>query len=148
MKHLRKFNESGEESLDVEYIKYCFNNLVESSQYNEDGETGEYRWIHNGEEVGENKKDPDPDACVIFMNCPAYFMEFTPDGYRGNISEFIEVNNNFTKFLQKLNGAINNLKEEYPNYKIEVLYQQALLSGHEGCQKINKEYYVVDIKLK
>jgi len=82
------------------------------------------------------------------MNCPAYFMKFTPDGYRGNISEFIEVNNNFTKFLQKLNGAINNLKEEYPNYKIEVLYQQALLSGHEGYQKINKEYYVVDIKLK
>ena len=141
MKHLRKFNESGEESLDVEYIKHCFNDLVESSQYNEDGETGEYRWIHNGEEVGENEKDP--DACVIFMNCPDYFMKFTPDGYRGDISEFIEVNNNFTKFLQKLNGAINNLKDEYPNYKIEVLYQQALLTGHEGY-----DYYVVDIKLK
>ena len=77
------------------------------------------------------------------MNCPDYFMKFTSDGYRGDISEFIEVNNNFTKFLQKLNGAINNLKDEYPNYKIEVLYEQPLLRGYEGY-----DYYVVDIKLK
>lgn len=141
MKHLKKFNESGEESLDVEYIKHCFNDLVESSQYNEDDETGEYRWIHNGEEVGENEKDP--HSCVIFMNCPDYFMKFTEDGYRGDISEFIEVNNNLAKFLQKLNGAINNLKEEYPNYKIDVIYEQPLLRGHGGY-----DYYGVEIKLK
>ena len=141
MKHLRKFNENKEEILDVEYVKHCFNDLVESSQYNEDGETGEYRWIHNDEEVGENEKDP--DSCVIFMNCPDYFMKLTEDGYRGDISEFIEVNNNLAKFLQKLNGAINNLKDEYPNYVIDVIYEQPLLRGHQGY-----DYYGVEIKLK
>ena len=29
MKHLRKFNENKEEVLDIEYIKHCFDDLID-----------------------------------------------------------------------------------------------------------------------
>ena len=145
MKHLRKFNESGEESLDVEYITHCFNDMVEYA-YNdfthvERGTPGEYRWMNSEEQ--EVKEDEKPTDCNIFVDCPQLGIKFTPDGYKGQISDFIEFNSDMNKFLLKLNGSINNLKDEFPNYTIEVIYEQTLLRGHEGY-----DYYVVNIKIK
>ena len=141
MKHIRKFNESGEECLYVEYIKHCFNDLLEYS-YNEDSEPGEYRW-GNTEGDQEVKESENPNDCAVFINCPQLGVKFTSDGYRGEISDFIEFNSDMNKFLLKLNGSINNLKNEYPNYRIEVVYEQPLLRGHHGY-----DYYVVYIKMK
>ena len=140
MKHLKKFNENTDNSLDVEYIKHCFNDLVEHS-YNEDGECGEFRWGNSKDE--EVKEDENPTDCAIFINCPQLGVKLTPDGYRGEISDFIEFNSDMNKFLLKLNGSINNLKYECPNYIIEVIYEQPLLRGHQGY-----DYYVVNIKMK
>jgi hypothetical protein len=70
-------------------------------------------------------------------------IKFTPDGYKGEISDFIEFNSDMNKFLLKLNGSINNLKDECTNYVIEVIYEQPLLRGHGGY-----DYYVVNIKMK
>ena len=144
MKHLRKFNESDDNSLDVAYITHCFNDMIEYS-YNDfthvEGTPGEYRWMNSEEQ--EVKEEEKPTDCNIFVDCPQLGIKFTPDGYKGQISDFIEFNSDMNKFLLKLNGSINNLKDEYPNYKIEVIYEQALLRGHQGY-----DYYVVNIKLK
>lgn len=146
MKHLRKFNESDDNSLDVAYITHCFNDMVEYA-YNdfthveERGTPGEYLWMNSEEQ--EVKEEEKPTECNIFVDCPQLGIEFTPDGYKGKISDFIEFNSDMNKFLLKLNGSINNLKDEYPNYMIEVFYEQALLRGHQGY-----DYYVVNIKLK
>jgi len=144
MKHLRKFNESDDNSLDVVYITHCFNDVVEYA-YNDfthvEGTPGEYRWMNSEEQ--EVKEEEKPTDCNIFVDCPQLGIKFTPDGYKGQISDFIEFNSDMNKFLLKLNGSINNLKDEYPNYKIEVIYEQALLRGHQGY-----DYYVVNIKLK
>jgi hypothetical protein len=141
MKHLRKYNENADNSLDVEYIKHCFNDLVEYS-YDEDSEPGEYRWGNSSDDV-EVKEDENPTDCAVFINCPQLGVKFTPDGYKGEISDFIEFNSDMNKFLLKLNGSINNLKNECPNYIIEVIYEQPLLRGHGGY-----DYYVVNIKMK
>ena len=144
MKHLRKFNESDDNSLDVAYITHCFNDMVEYA-YNDfthvEGTPGEYRWMNSEDQ--EVKEDEKPIDCNIFVDCPQLGIKFTPDGYKGQISDFIEFNSDMNKFLLKLNGSINNLKDEYPNYMIEVFYEQALLRGHQGY-----DYYVVNIKLK
>ena len=144
MKHLRKFNESDDNSLDVAYITHCFNDMVEYA-YNDfthvEGTPGEYRWRNSEDQ--EVKEDENPTECVVFINCPQLGIKFTPDGYKGQISDFIQFNSDMNKFLLKLNGSINNLKDEYPNYIIEVVYEQALLRGHQGY-----DYYVVNIKLK
>jgi hypothetical protein len=149
MKHLRKFNENAENSLDVVYISHCFNDMVEYA-YNDFGtETpGEYRWMNSERELDidpsiEVKEDEKPTECAIFVDCPQLGIKFTSDGYKGEISDFIEFNSDMNKFLSKLNGSINNLKDEYPNYIIEVVYEQALLRGHQGY-----DYYVVNIKMK
>jgi hypothetical protein len=141
MKHLRKYNENADNSLVVEYIKHCFNDLVEYS-YDEDSEPGEYRWGNSSDDV-EVKEDENPTDCAVFINCPQLGVKFTPDGYKGEISDFIEFNSDMNKFLLKLNGSINNLKNECPNYIIEVIYEQPLLRGHGGY-----DYYVVNIKMK
>jgi len=144
MKHLRKFNESDDNSLDVVYITHCFNDMIEYA-YNDfthvEGTPGEYRWMNSEDQ--EVKEDEKPTECAIFVDCPQLGIKFTPDGYKGQISDFIEFNSDMNKFLLKLNGSINNLKDEYPNYIIEVVYEQALLRGHQGY-----DYYVVNIKLK
>lgn len=145
MRNLRKFNENVEDTLDVVYITHCFNDLV-ASQYNEDGETGEYRWSNKWDveiKEDENLERKKPTECIIFMNCPQLGIKFTSDGYKGQISDFIQFNSDMNKFLLKLNGSINNLKDEYPNYVIDVIYEQPLLRGHQGY-----DYYGVNIKLK
>ena len=139
MKHLRKFNENTDNSIDVEYIKHCFTDLVEYS-YNEDNECGEFRW-GNSETLEEVTESGNPTDCRVFINCPQLEVKFTPDGYKGEISDFIEFNKITNEFLLKLEGAINNLKDEYPNYKVEVLYEQTLLRGHQGY-----DYYCVCIQ--
>ena len=73
------------------------------------------------QEVSENEN---PTDCAIFINCPQLGVKFTPDGYKGEITDFIEFNSDMNKFLLKLNGSINNLKYECPNYIIEVIYEQ------------------------
>jgi hypothetical protein len=140
MKHLRKFNENTDNSIDVEYIKHCFTDLVEYS-YNEDNECGEFRW-GNSETLEEVTESGNPTDCRVFINCPELEVKFTADGYKGEISDFIEFNKITNEFLLKLEGAINNLKDEYPNYKVEVLYEQPLLRGHQGY-----DYYCVCISL-
>ena len=151
MKHLRKFNESGDNSLDVVYISHCFNDMVEYAYNDFDNvpETpGEYRWMNSERELDidpsiEVKEDEKPTECAIFVDCPQLEIKFTSDGYKGEISDFIQFNSDMNKFLLKLNGSINNLKNEYPNYIIEIVYEQSLLRGHQGY-----DYYVVNIKMK
>ena len=151
MRHLKKFNESSDNSLDVVYISHCFNDMVEYA-YNDfdhvEGTPGEYRWMNSERELDidpsiEVKEDEKPTECAIFLDCPTLGVKFTPDGYKGKISDFIQFNSDMNKFLLKLNGSINNLKNEYPNYIIELFYEQSLLRGHQGY-----DYYVVNIKLK
>jgi len=151
MRHLKKFNESGDNSLDVVYISHCFNDMVEYAynDFENIPETpGEYRWMNSERELDidpsiEVKEDEKPTECAIFLDCPTLGVKFTPDGYKGEISDFIQFNSDMNKFLLKLNGSINNLKNEYPNYIIEVVYEQSLLRGHNG-----NDYYVVNIKMR
>jgi hypothetical protein len=149
MRNLRKFNENVEDTLDVAYIIHCFNDMVEYA-YNDfdhvEGTPGEYRWSNKWDveiKEDENLERKKPTECYIFVDCPTLGVKFTPDGYKGKISDFIQFNSDMNKFLLKLNGSINNLKNEYPNYVIDVIYEQALLRGHQGY-----DYYGVNIKLK
>ena len=143
MKHLKKFNESIEEGLDIEYIKFCFIDMVEA-----DKEVGEITYWNKVSEIGAMNQIEDRDAnsenvnCVIiFVICPQMDIEHTPDGFKGSISQFVEYNKAFLVFLDELEANIERLKEEHPDYVVETTFNQPLMDKIQG-----KDYFVIEIK--
>ena len=143
MKHLKKFNESIEEGLDIEYIKFCFIDMVEA-----DKEVGEITYWNKVSEIGAMNQIEDRDAtsenvnCVIiFVICPQLNIEHTPDGFKGSISQFVEYNKAFLVFLDELEANIERLKEEHPDYVVETTFDQPLIDKIQG-----KDYFVIEVK--
>ena len=146
MKHLKKFNESIEEGLDIEYIKFCFIDMVEEKKDGE--ELGEITYWNKVSEIGAKKQIEDKDATsenvtnvIIFVICPQLNIEHTPDGFKGSISEFTEYNKAFAAFLDELEANMEKLKEEHPDYVVETTFNQPLIDGIKGL-----DYFVIEIK--
>lgn len=144
MRHLKKFNESIEEGLDIEYIKFCFIDMVEA-----DKEVGEITYWNKVSDIGAMNQIEDKDAtsenvnCVIiFVICPQLNIKHTPDGFKGSISQFVEYNKAFAVFLDELEANIERLKEEHPDYVVETTFDQlSLIDKIQG-----KDYFVIEIK--
>ena len=144
MRHLKKFNESIEEELDIEYIKFCFIDMVEA-----DKEVGEITYWNKVSEIGAMNQIEDRDAtsenvnCVIiFVICPQLNIKHTPDGFKGSISQFVEYNKAFAVFLDELEANIERLKEEHPDYVVETTFDQlSLIDKIQG-----KDYFVIEVK--
>ena len=153
MKHLKKFNESIEEGLDIEYIKFCFIDMVEEKKYGE--ELGEITYWNLPSEIAAKKQIEDKDATsenvtnvIIFVICPQLNIEHsslrngsTPDGFKGSISEFTEYNKAFAAFLDELEANMEKLKEEHPDYVVETTFNQPLIDGIKGL-----DYFVIEVK--
>ena len=144
MRHLKKFNESIEEELDIEYIKFCFIDMVEA-----DKEVGEITYWNKVSEIGAMNQIEDKDATsenvtnvIIFVICPQLNIEHTPDGFKGSISQFVEYNKAFAVFLDELEANIERLKEEHPDYVVETTFDQlSLIDKIQG-----KDYFVIEVK--
>ena len=144
MRHLKKFNESIEEELDIEYIKFCFIDMVEA-----DKEVGEITYWNKVSDIGAMNQIEDRAAtsenvnCVIiFVICPQLNIEQTPDGFKGSISQFVEYNKAFAVFLDELEANIERLKEEHPDYVVETTFDQlSLIDKIQG-----KDYFVIEVK--
>jgi len=152
MKHLKKFNESIEEGLDIEYIKFCFIDMVEA-----DKEIGEITYWNKVSDIGAMNQIEDRDATsenvnnvIIFVICPQLNIEHTsyktssyctPDGFKGSISQFTEYNKAFAAFLDELEANIERLKEEHPDYVVETTFNQPLIDKIQG-----KDYFVIEVK--
>ena len=103
MRHLKKFNESTEEGLDIEYIKFCFIDMVEVEA---DKEIGEITYWNKVSDIGAMNQIEDRATTsenvtnvIIFVMCPQLNIEHTPDGFKGSISQFVEYNKAFAVFL-------------------------------------------------
>jgi len=144
MRHLKKFNESIEEGLDIEYIKFCFIDMVEA-----DKEVGEITYWNKVSDIGAMNQIEDRDATsenvnivIIFVICPQLNIKHTTDGFKGSISQFVEYNKAFLVFLDELEANIERLKEEHPDYVVETTFDQlSLIDQIQG-----KDYFVIEIK--
>jgi hypothetical protein len=144
MKHLKKFNESIEEGLDIEYIKFCFIDMVEA-----DKEVGEITYWNKVSDIGAMNQIEDRDATsenvtnvFIFINCPQLDIKHTPNyGFKGDFSKFVEYNKAFAYFLDELGSNIEKLKDEYPDYLVLTALHQPLIDQIQG-----KDYFVIEVK--
>ena len=145
MRHLKKFNESTEEGLDIEYIKFCFIDMVEVEA---DKEIGEITYWNKVSDIGAMNQIEDRATTsenvtnvIIFVMCPQLNIEHTPDGFKGSISQFVEYNKAFAVFLDEVEANIERLKEEHPDYVVETTFNQPLMNGIQG-----KDYFVIEVK--
>ena len=144
MKHLKKFNESKEEGLDIEYIKFCFIDMIENKV---DNEAGEITYWNKVSDIGAMNRIEDRDASknatnvIMFAICPQMNIEHTPDGFKGSVSQFMEYNKSFAAFLDELEANIERLKEEHPDYVVETTFSQPLIHQIKG-----KDYFTIEVK--
>ena len=144
MKHLKKFNESIEEGLDIEYIKFCFIDMIEA-----DKEVGEITYWNKVSDIGAMNQIEDSEVTsenvtnvFIFINCPQLDIKHTPNyGFKGDFSKFVEYNKTFAYFLDELGSNIEKLKDEYPDYLVVTALHQPLIDQIQG-----KDYFVIEIK--
>lgn len=100
MRHLRKFNESLEESLDIEYIKHCFADLVDMGASFEEEIMGDIATWRAGD-ISVNIEIDEPKL-----------SDSTIEDYKSSRDEQL-------KIISKIQAGIRNLKDEYPNYSFD-----------------------------
>jgi len=131
MKHLKKFNESIEEVLDIEYIRQCFIELIEDDSAA--GEIDTMVW-DEAEEVeidGRGKTE-----CTFYCYEPVINMDIeSEEEYFAGIEKVDE-------FSKNLRSAISRLRDEYPSYKIAFHCEL-----QEGDMKTYQRCIVLDISI-
>jgi hypothetical protein len=114
MKHLRKFNESFEnEHLDIEYIKHCFADLSDDPECDVEYDTHE-DYLRDNPNYGITLSDEYVDLTIDI-----------PRITKGVRFERMIVNSErITHIVKSIDVAIKRLKDEYPNYNIEINYEE------------------------
>ncbi len=108
MKHLRKFNESGEESLDVEYIKHCFIDLVDNDDILID----------------------DDGSNILVLTYKGFINSYDVLTHRPeSIDNYIDKLFKLKKDMELLSRGIKLLKDEYPDYKIKCVHDSGISYG-------------------
>lgn len=100
MKHLKKFNENKEQGLDIEYIKHCFIDILENEDYDC--------------EIDEEGFNDDNSTLCIFIYEPQLNIKLQ------SLDEYINEIDGFTKLAKELNSSTMRLKDEYPNYDVNI----------------------------
>ncbi len=113
MEHLRKFNESINEHLDIEYIKHCFNDLSDDPECDVEYDTHE-DWLrdnpNNTHYNGEEYVDLSIDIPRITKG--------------GTFERMIGNSERISHIIKSIDISIKRLKDEYPNYNIEINYEE------------------------
>jgi len=139
MKHLKKFNENIEEGLDIEYIKFCFIDMVEADK--EVGEITYWNQVSQTDTYQVEYSETSSETITnvfIFIKCPQLNIKHTPNyGFKGDFSKFVEYNKAFADFLDELGANIEKLKDEYPDYLVSTALQQEI-----GVE----DYFVIEVK--
>ena len=89
MKHLKRFNESTEEALDIDYIRQCFIDLIDNEEVEIEMGTKGILFIF--------KKEPELED--------------------GDIEGYVESRKNQIKFMDTIKSSIDKVLDEYPEYK-------------------------------
>lgn len=133
MRHLKKFNESIEEGLDIEYIRQCFIELIED----EDAAGGIDTMIWD--EATRQEVAPlegGETECIFYCYEPVVKMDIEiEDEYFAGVEKADE-------FSKNLRSAISRLRDEYPSYKIAFHCEL-----QEGDMKTYQRCIVLDISL-
>ena len=130
MKHLRRFSESVEERLDIEYIRQCFIDLIEDESAAGDLDT--MVW----DEAAEQEVEDGKTECTFYCYEPVVNMDIeSEEEYFAGIEKVEE-------FSKNLRSAISRLKDEYPSYKIAFHCEL-----QEGDMKTYQRCIVLDISI-
>ena len=130
MKHLRRFSESVEERLDIEYIRQCFIDLIEDK-----GAAGDLDTMVWDEAAGQEVEDGKTE-CAFYCFEPVVNMDIeSEEEYFAGIEKVDE-------FSKNLKSAISRLRDEYPSYKIAFHCEL-----QEGDMKTYQRCIVLDISI-
>ena len=131
MRHLRRFSESKEEALDIEYIRQCFIELIEDESASGEIDTMVWDEATRQEVEGGGKTE-----CAFYCYEPVVNMDIeSEEEYFAGIEKSEE-------FSKNLRSAISRLKDEYPSYKISFHCEL-----QEGDMKTYQRCIVLDISL-
>ena len=131
MRHLKRFNESREEALDIDYIRQCFIDLIE-----DESATGEIDTTVWDEAAGQEVEGGGKTECAFYCYEPVVNMDIeSEEEYFAGIEKSEE-------FSKNLRSAISRLKDEYPSYKISFHCEL-----QEGDMKTYQRCIVLDISI-
>ena len=129
MKHIKEFNENNEDIfLDIDYIKACFIDLIDSKEYS--GEIETYP-------IELSDRDDLVNSCSFYCLEPEMAKTINSD------VEYYESIGKVDEFISELKTGISRLKDEYPNYKIK--FNVELNSNPDD--DFNQRVIILDISL-
>ncbi len=113
MKHLKRFYENAEDSLDIEYVKHCFSDLSDDPECDVEYETHEDYQRDYPDYVGEEYVD-------LSIDVP----KLTKGGGSMKFEKMIENSERIALVVKSVDIAIKRLKDEYPSYNIKIDYEE------------------------
>jgi len=117
MKHLKRFYENVNEELDIEYIKHCFADLSDDKECDVEYETHEDFANYDVEEY--------VDISIDIPRLTKGGVAEGPSTYHfQGIQKMIENSEKIAFILKWIDIAIKRLKDEYPNYIIDIKYEE------------------------
>ena len=121
MKHIKKFNESDETKLDIEYIEHCFREVIEDDKFR-----FESMDIYKGVQFSISTW---LEKSVGFdINKPFNHWSYNPvkfedvDGNNTEVTDFFE---NWVIMSKKVDVSIKRLLDEYPEYEVNKILSKS-----------------------
>jgi len=105
---IRKFNESSESEIDMEYIRQCFADLIDSG----DAEVNERESAAHGKCASISVSQFEVDRIIS----PA--KEFI--SRNNTLKRYIDTHRKNSERLEEVGRALERIADEYPDYKISV----------------------------
>lgn len=131
MRHLKKFSESIEEALDIDYIRQCFIELIE-----DESAAGEIDTMVWDEATGQEVEGGGKAECAFYCYEPVVNMNIEDE------EEYFAGIEKVGEFSKNLRSAISRLKDEYPSYKISFHCEL-----QEGDMKTYQRCIVLEISI-
>ena len=114
MKHIKKFNESDETKLDMEYIQHCFREVMEDDKFRFES-IDIYKCVQFSISTWLEK------SVGFDINKPFNYWSYNPvkfedvDGNNTEVTDFFE---NWVIMSKKVDASIKRLLDEYPEYEV------------------------------
>jgi hypothetical protein len=110
---IRRFSESSESEIDIEYIRQCFADLIDS------GEAVVTEREKNPSSMADCKKWASVSVSQFEIN---RIISPTKESVSGNntLKRYIDTHNKNNDRLEEVGRALERIADEYPGYKISV----------------------------
>ena len=112
MKHIKKFNESDENKLDIEYIEHCFKEVIEDDKFR-----FESLEIYKGVQFSISTWLEKSGGFDI--NKPFNQWYYNPTQYNSNDTEITDFFENWVRMSKRVDSSIKRLLDEYPEYMVK-----------------------------